>query len=87
MEDATEARFEAIKITLEGMKAKSAAVRRDLQQIMKILGNPNNQADGSSDDSSVNDNVHQLWEKWAARERRKKRRTEVVEKASRITHL
>ncbi|WVZ21021.1 hypothetical protein V8G54_008343 [Vigna mungo] len=48
MENATEARLEAIEIMMEGMKAESAAVRRDLQQIMKT--------EGSSDDSSMNDN-------------------------------
>ncbi|KOM49382.1 hypothetical protein LR48_Vigan08g020900 [Vigna angularis] len=41
---------------MEGMKAESVAVRRDLQQIMKMLGKQVVQAEGSSDDSSVNDN-------------------------------
>ncbi|BAT96603.1 hypothetical protein VIGAN_08357000 [Vigna angularis var. angularis] len=60
MEEATEARLEAIEITMEGMKAESAAVRRDLQQIMRILGARGNQAEGSSDDSSVNDNQNRV---------------------------
>ncbi|XP_022640337.1 uncharacterized protein LOC111242250 [Vigna radiata var. radiata] len=59
MENATEARLEAIEITMEGMKVESVAVRRDLQQIMKILGKQDHngsQTEGISEDSSVNDN-------------------------------
>lgn len=60
METDPEARLEAIEITMEGMKAESAAVRRDLQHIMKILGTRANQKEGSSDDSLVNDNQHRV---------------------------
>ncbi|XP_017420235.1 uncharacterized protein LOC108330249 [Vigna angularis] len=60
MANVTEERLEGIEITMEGMKAESAAVRRDLQQIMKALGTRGNQTEGSSDDSSVNDNQHRV---------------------------
>lgn len=68
MENAIEARLEAIEITMEGMKAESATLRRDLQQIMKILGMQANQMEGSSDDSSVNDNRHRVVGKLGAEE-------------------
>ncbi|WVY90399.1 hypothetical protein V8G54_035913 [Vigna mungo] len=56
MERDTEGRLEAIEITMEGMKAGSAVVRRDLQQIMQILGTNANNMEGHSDDGFVNDN-------------------------------
>ncbi|WVZ18213.1 hypothetical protein V8G54_005535 [Vigna mungo] len=60
MQNDTDARLEAIEITMEGMNAESAAVRRDLQQIMKILDTCAHQTEGNSDDSSVNDNQQRV---------------------------
>ncbi|WVZ01161.1 hypothetical protein V8G54_027230 [Vigna mungo] len=50
MEKDTQARLEAIEITMEGMKADFAAVRRDLQQIRKALEKQAQHSEGSSDD-------------------------------------
>ncbi|WVZ24709.1 hypothetical protein V8G54_003253 [Vigna mungo] len=58
MEKVTEAQFEAIEITVGGMQVELAAVRRDLQQIMKMLEKRENSTESSFDDSSVNDNRH-----------------------------
>ncbi|WVY98341.1 hypothetical protein V8G54_030492 [Vigna mungo] len=41
MERSTERRLEALEVTMEGMKAESAAVRRELHQLMRMVGAQN----------------------------------------------
>lgn len=48
MEGTTEGRLEALEITMEGMKAESAALHRDLQQLMRMMGAQTNNHDGNS---------------------------------------
>ncbi|WVZ05061.1 hypothetical protein V8G54_018407 [Vigna mungo] len=59
MASSTEGRLENLEITVEGIKAETIAIRRDVQQIMRALGTQTNHHNGQSDDSSVNEN--QRW--------------------------
>ncbi|WVZ13244.1 hypothetical protein V8G54_017774 [Vigna mungo] len=54
----TERRLEALKVTMEEMKAESTVVRRELHQLMRMVGAQTNNHDISSDGSqnSVNNN-------------------------------
>ncbi|BAT88816.1 hypothetical protein VIGAN_05243000, partial [Vigna angularis var. angularis] len=57
-----EGRMETLEITMEGMKVEAAAVRRDIQQMMQMMGVRTNNHEGNSEgsDSSVNDNGGRL---------------------------
>ncbi|KOM25601.1 hypothetical protein LR48_Vigan123s002100 [Vigna angularis] len=54
----TEGRLDNLEITVEGIKDETAAIRRDMQQLMTMMGGgPNHQAGGSEgSSSSVNEN-------------------------------
>ncbi|WVY94796.1 hypothetical protein V8G54_033884 [Vigna mungo] len=54
----TEGRLDNLEITVEGIKEETAAIRRDLQQMMRLMsGGQNNQGGGSEgSSSSVNEN-------------------------------
>ncbi|XP_047176147.1 alpha-amylase 3, chloroplastic-like [Vigna umbellata] len=58
MESKTEGRLETLEITVEGIKAETAAIRRDMQQMMRLMGGGANSQDGRSAgrSNSVNDN-------------------------------
>ncbi|KOM54795.1 hypothetical protein LR48_Vigan10g068700 [Vigna angularis] len=59
MEGSTEGRLEALKIMMEGMKVESAAVPRDLQEIMRMMRARAHINDGQSDGSQASANRNQ----------------------------
>ncbi|KOM56926.1 hypothetical protein LR48_Vigan10g281800 [Vigna angularis] len=54
----TEGRLDNLEITVEGIKDETAAIRRDIQQLMRVMGGGHNNQGGGSEGSgsSVNEN-------------------------------